>query len=81
MSGFDSNDPEFLRWERSNLRGLGRRQLIGREQDSITGGELNVYWLVDDDEWFFDGERELHERYHRYQRELGCRYCRLSHGI
>src|SRR5215472_11109657 len=39
-----------------NIRGLGKRQPLGRERDSASGDEVNVYWLDDTDEWGKPGE-------------------------
>lgn len=46
-------DPDWLSWERGNLRGLpGRKRFVRVEKDPETGLDVNIYELVDDtDEW------------------------------
>lgn len=76
--GFNPGDPGYLDWERGNLRGLGRRKFVGRDTDPVTGQQVDVYELAEDDEWAYKtSESERHLTEHRDYYDRNCQYCNL----
>ena len=43
-------DPEYLAWERGNIRGLGSRKRYVRTEKDPDGNEVHIY-EVEDEEW------------------------------
>lgn len=75
MAGSEPGEP---------LRGIGRRRFVGKQQDPVTGQEVNVYELAEDDEWAptlvfdeHDRESEIHVMHHKHVYEPRCKYCNL----
>lgn len=76
--GYDPGDPGYLNWERGNLRGLGNRRFVGRDRDPVTGLEVDVYELADNDEWaFVPTESTRHIMEHRDRYDPNCQFCNL----
>lgn len=44
-------DEDYARWDAGNLRGLGKRRRFVRVEKDAQGNEVNVYELIDDEEW------------------------------
>jgi hypothetical protein len=45
------SDDGFAQWDRGNKRGLGHKRFVRKDTDPETGELVDVYELVDDDEW------------------------------
>lgn len=44
-------EEDYARWDAGTLRGLGKRRRFVRVEKDAQGNEVNVYELIDDDEW------------------------------
>lgn len=44
-------EEDYARWDAGNLRGLGKRRRFVRTELDADGNQINVYELIDDDEW------------------------------
>ena len=72
-------DSNYLNWERGNIRGVGRRRLVGREPDPATGELVDVYELVEDDEWEYRGsESTRHLLEHQTRYDPSCQFCNMN---
>lgn len=47
----EAGNPEYTQWEKGNVRGLGKRKRFVRTEKDENGNDVNVYEVVDDDEW------------------------------
>lgn len=46
-----NDDVDYARWDAGNIRGLGKRRRFVRVEKDASGNDVNVYELIDDDEW------------------------------
>lgn len=46
-----NEDADYARWDAGNLRGLGKRRRFVRTEKDANGNDVNIYELIDDEEW------------------------------
>lgn len=78
-------DEEYARWNAGNIRGIGKRKRFVRREKDADGNEVNVYELVDDDEWA-QPESSANYKHHLERHVLSsvfdprCSYCVAAQG-
>jgi hypothetical protein len=71
-------DSDYANWDRGNLRGLGHRRLVGRDKDPVTGQDVDVYELAEDEFEIAPTESQRHLTEHQTRYDPRCQYCNLN---